>query len=107
TRRSSDLETSFWPRPLGVIAHAKIVHAFLYLVMTVATIRRFMRGASASPSPSEKFTLAWIRNLTFGILVLMVVSILMYILSLNESTSVIGMDPAVEYDDYTDRQSVV
>ncbi len=94
-------ETSFWTRPLGVIAHAKIVHAFLYLVMTVATIRRFMRGASASHSPSEKFTLAWIRNLTFGILVLMVVSILMYILSLNESTSVIGMDPAVEYDDYT------
>lgn len=94
-------EAGAWMQVLGAINHAKMVHGFVYLGALFVMLNRYRHRIRDTFSSTDRINLLWLRNLLIGIVCLFVISTVLYVFTLNQTSFVIGMDPAVRYDDYT------
>ena len=86
-------------RALVVITPLKLVHGSVYLGMIVVLLRRHGRRIRDTFSSVEDVRLRWLRNLTAGVVVMLVISGGLYVLG--TQANVVGMDPSGIYDDLT------
>jgi len=96
----SDPSLSFTTRALAIINPLKLVHGFVYLGLVVGVLKRHRRRLQDTLSSVEHIRLAWLRNLTIGMVVLLAIATLFYVLGALGVAS-FGMDPETVYDDLT------
>ena len=94
-------ESDLWTQPLGIVNHFKLVHALVYIGMTLALLKRHRREIKDTFSSTERINLVWLRNLMIGIIALVCVAVALYLLALRDPGPVMGLDSATVYDDYT------
>lgn len=92
---------SFQTRALAVITPLKLVHGSVYLALIVGLLRRHQRRVRDTFSSVEHVRLAWLRNLTAGVVAMLLVSAVLYVLGTRGLAPVVGMDPSGLYDDLT------
>lgn len=91
---------SGWPAILGIINHAKLLHALAYIVAILSLLRVHRRRLQDTLSSSDRINLVWLRNLLYGIIALTLLAVVLYVLSLRGGSTVLGLDPDSTYDDY-------
>ena len=79
----------------------KILHGISYVVATFGVLRVQRRRLKDEPSHIERLSLAWLRNLTIGIISLTTIAAVLYVANLRNGGPVLGMDPGRLYDDLT------
>lgn len=90
-----------WAQVLGIVNHAKLVYALIYIGITLMLLKRHRRRIRDTYSSIEHINLIWLRDLMIGIVILASIAVVFYILRLRIAGPVMGLDPTTEYDDYT------
>lgn len=85
---------------LVVINPLKLVHGFVYLGLIVGLLRRYRKRIADTFSSVERVRLAWLRNLTLGVVAMLGASAVFYVLGAR-GLPVVGLDPDGIYDDLT------
>jgi AraC-like DNA-binding protein len=95
-----DPSLAFQTRALVVINPLKLLHGFVYLGLIVGLLRRHRHRLAETHSAAERVRLAWLRNLTVGVVVMLVAAAVLYVLGAR-GLPVVGLDPSGIYDDLT------
>lgn len=96
-----DPSLAFQTRALVVITPLKLAHGVVYLALIVGQLRRHQRRLKDTFSSVERVRLAWLRNLTAGVVAMLLISAVFYVLGTRGLVPVVGMDPSGLYDDLT------
>lgn len=88
-------------RFLVVATPFKIIQALVYVALTFRLVHRHQKHIRDTPSATEHVSLAWLRNLVVGIIILAGVAVGLYLLDAQNRSTLIGMNPDTLYDDLT------
>ena len=95
-----DSSLLFQTRALTIITPLKLIHGLVYLALVIYLLRRYRRQIKDTFSAVEGVQLAWLRNLTAGMVTLFMIAGIIYVLG-SRGVVLIGMDPGGIYDDLT------
>ncbi|MEM9663967.1 MAG: helix-turn-helix transcriptional regulator [Bacteroidota bacterium] len=93
----ADPSLSLQTRALAVINPLKLLHGAVYLSLLVHLLQRYGQHLQESNASVEHTPLRWLRNMTTGLVAMLVVSVLFFVLGGRHT--VLGMNPSGFYDD--------
>lgn len=93
--------SDLWMQALGMINHIRVIHAFIYLVISYLLLREYRRRIKDDFSSLERINLTWLRNFQVCMILLAGISIGFYVFSLQNPSPVIGLDPGSRTDELT------
>ena len=95
----ADPTRSFQTGALGVIGATKLLHAAVYLGLTVGLLRRHRRQIEETLASLDGVTLKWLRNLVLGAGALLAASAVLFVLGSYGIHPILGADPDGVADD--------
>ena len=95
-----DPSLSFSTRALAVVNPLKLVHGVVYLGLVWGCLRRARTRTATGPSAGARVRLAWLRNLSVGVLLMLALATLVYAVDARNGAA-LGMDAETWSDDIT------